>query len=140
MDLGGLNLGMDLGGRSSDRAAHVARRWVDAWTRGDADELSAILAESATIECNLGWPAEREALMDTVRRLSAALDSTMVLSLTTAENRAAVLSDCRVREPSGGIRVAEFLDISGDSVVGVRRVFDLTAVEILLPGLRPPAE
>lgn len=117
----------------------VARRWVDAWTRGDLDEIGGMLADGATIECNLGWPAGRDALLDTVRRLSSSLDSTMILSVTATDDRAAVLSDCRTAEPPGGIRVAEFLDVADDHVTGVRRVFDLTAVERLLPGLRPPA-
>ncbi len=127
---------MHVGGRSSDKAAALARRWVDSWTRGDLDEVRAMLAEDATIECNLGWPAEREVLLDTVRRLSAALDGTMILSVTATDDRAAVLSDCRVLEPSGGIRIAEFLDLDGERVTGVRRVFDLTAVAALLPDLR----
>lgn len=141
MDLGGMDItGMNLGGRSSDRSGYVARRWVDAWTRGDVDELGSMLAEKATIECNLGWPPDRTALMTTVSRLAAALDSTMILSLTATDNRAAVLSDCRIIDPSGGIRIAEFLDLDADTVTGVRRVFDLTAVERLLPGLLAPGD
>lgn len=127
---------MDLGSRSSDRTAALARRWVDSWTRGDVEEVRAALTDDATIECNLGWPATIDALLETVRRLSTQLDGTMILSVTSTDSRAAVLSDCRVLEPSGGIRVAEFLDVTGDRITGVRRVFDLTAVDSLLPNLR----
>jgi hypothetical protein len=136
MELGGMDItGMNLGGRSSDRTAYVARRWVDAWTRGDVKELESMLAADATIECNLGWPARLDALLETVRRLSVALDGTMILSLTATDDRAAVLSDCRVAEPPGGIRVAEFLDVTGETITGLRRVFDLTAVAQLVPNL-----
>lgn len=127
---------MDLGSRSSDKTASVARNWVDSWTRGDVDEIRAALADDATVECNLGWPATVEALLETVRRLSSAIDGTMILSVTATDQRAAVLSDCRLLEPSGGLRVAEFLDIADERIIGVRRVFDLTAVDTLLPALR----
>jgi hypothetical protein len=59
--------------------------------------------------------------------------------MTATENRAALLYDCRMRQPSGGIRLAEFLDVDDERIVGIRRVFDLTAVDHLLPLLRVPA-
>lgn len=130
----------DHGSRSSDRVKATARRWVDVWTRGDLDEMRGMLTDDAVIECNLGWPDGHETLLDTSRRLSRVLDSTMILSVTAADNRAAVLSDCRILDPSGSIRLAEFIDVTGDRVVGVRRVFDLTAVDALLPDLRGPGE
>jgi hypothetical protein len=124
--------------RSSDLAASVARRWVDAWTTGDLTAVGAMLRAEVTIECNLGWPPQRAAFLDVVGRLAAQLDDTTVLSLTTTDRRAAQLYECRPRT-GGSVRLAEFLDLDGDLIVGLRRIYDLTAVDRLLPGLRATA-
>ena len=126
--------------RISDVTASVAHRWVDAWVSGDLDVVRALLKEDVAVEHNLGLPAERAVLLDTVRALSAALVEVPVLSLTTTGRRAAVLYDCQVRQPAGAFRLAEFLDIAAEQIVGIRRVYDLTAVDRLLPQLRGPAE
>ena len=124
--------------RSSDLAATVARRWVDAWTSGDRPAADTMLAGAVGIECNLGWSAERATFLDVMGQLAAAIDDAVVLSLTTTDRRAALLYECRLLDAAGSIRMAEFLDLDGERVTGVRRVYDLTAVDQLLPGLRGP--
>jgi hypothetical protein len=125
--------------RRADTAGRVAREWVDAWSHGNLDRVRTILSDNATIECNLGWPSDRATLLDILHRLSDELDSVALLSLTVAADRAAVLYDCQTREPAGTIRLAEFLDVVDEHVTGVRRVYDLTAVDMLLPDLRRPS-
>ncbi|MBT8228229.1 MAG: nuclear transport factor 2 family protein [Dactylosporangium sp.] len=128
--------------RSSDITASVAHRWVEAWTSGDRDRVDAILGDRVTIEHNLGLPVERVVLLDTIQALATALGEAEVLSLTATDSRAALLYDCHVRQPAGGpgdIRLAEFLDLDGERIAGIRRIYDLTAVDRLLPGLHGPA-
>ncbi|HLL65235.1 MAG TPA: nuclear transport factor 2 family protein [Micromonosporaceae bacterium] len=122
--------------RQADTAGRVARDWVSAWTTGDLDSVRTILATDATVESNLGWPLGRDHLLDLLQRLAQRLESVALLSLTAGADRAALLYDCRTREPAGTIRLAEFLEVSGAQVTGVRRVYDLTAVDVLLPDLR----
>lgn len=125
--------------RISDVTASVAHRWVDAWVSGDLDAINALLSADVAIEHNLGVPAERAVLLETVRVLSAALAEVPVLSLTATGRRAALLYDCQVRQPAGGFRLAEFLDIDAERIVAIRRVYDLTAVDHFLPDLHGSA-
>lgn len=124
--------------RRADTTDRVARGWVEAWSHGDLAGIRALLAEDASVECNLGWPAERAALLDTMSRLAAEIDSVSLLSLTAAADRAAILYDCRTKAPAGTIRLAEFIEMEGSQVTGVRRVYDVTAIDALLPDLRRP--
>jgi hypothetical protein len=125
--------------RSSDVTASMANRWVTAWTGGRLAEVAAMLAAEVTVEHNLELPAERTRFIDSIRCLANAIEEAPVLSLTTTESRAALLYDCRVPRSVGGIRLAEFLTIEADRIVGVRRIYDLTAVDRLLPALHAPA-
>ena len=130
---------MGLGMRSSDVTAAVAQRWIEAWTSGDLDTVRRLIAEHVTIEGNLGSPADLPTLLETIRVLAAASVEVPVLSMTTTERRAALLYECKLGQDAGAIRFAEFLDVDDEQISGIRRVFDLTAVDRLLPTLRAPA-
>lgn len=124
--------------RAADTSDRVARDWVEAWSRGNLDRVRALLADDVVVECNLGWPGERTALVDSLHRLAGELAKVDLLSLTAAADRAALLYDCRTRQPAGSIRLAEFLDVNDTHITGVRRVYDLTAIDALIPDLRRP--
>jgi hypothetical protein len=68
---------------------------------------------------------------------AAALESIEVFSLTVIDDRVAIVYDCTARGET--FRLAEFLIVGDDELIHeVRRVYDLSAVERLLPGLLNP--
>lgn len=132
--------------RSSDVTEVVARRWAAAWSRGDRDAVATMLTADVAVEHNLTPLAQRSTLLQTIQLLATSIDQAPILSLTVTNQRAALLYDCHLRSASASIRLAEFLMIdlnadlttAKDVIVGVRRVYDLTAVDQYLPILRDP--
>ena len=109
----------------------VTRRWVDAWTGGRTRALFGLLAAGADVEANLDPDGD---FIEVLTNYAAALDSVAVFSLTVIDNRVAIVYDCTARgEP---FRLAEFLLVGDDGLIReVRRVYDLSAVERLMPGI-----
>ena len=116
-------------------AEDVARRWVDAWTGtrlgGPTSALFRLLAAGANIESNLDPDGD---FVEILTNYAAALTEIGVFSLTVIDNRVAIVYDCTARGET--FRLAEFLVVGGDGLIHeVRRVYDLSAVERLLPGI-----
>ena len=112
-------------------STQAAGRWVAAWTRGDTSALFRLLAANAAVESNLDPDGD---FIEILTDFAAALNSVSVMSQTVIGGRAAIVYDCVVRDEL--FRLAEFLEVDGDGLVrSVRRVYDLSAVERLLPGL-----
>lgn len=111
-------------------AEEVAQRWVDAWTHGRTNALFELLAAGAAFESNLDPDGD---FVEVMGNYAAAIDSVEVFSLTVIDDRVAIVYDCAARgEP---FRLAEFLGVGDDELIHeVRRVYDLSAVERLLPG------
>jgi hypothetical protein len=112
-------------------AEEVARRWVDAWTSGRTNALFELLAAGAAFESNLDPDGD---FVEVLGSYAAALEGIEVFSLTVIDDRVAIVYDCT----AGGetFRLAEFLVVGDDELIHeVRRVYDLSAVERLLPGL-----
>jgi len=112
-------------------AEEVANRWVDAWTSGRTSALFEVLAAGANVEANLDPDGD---FVEVLTNYAAALESVAVFSLTVIDDRVAIVYDCVARgEP---FRLAEFLVVGDDGLIHeVRRVYDLSAVERLMPGL-----
>jgi hypothetical protein len=111
--------------------AEVAARWVAAWTGGKTSALFRLLAANAAIESNLDPDGD---FIEILTDFAAALQEVSVASQTVIDGRVALVYDCR----AGGepFRLAEFLDVNGDGLVReVRRVYDLSAVDRLMPEL-----
>ncbi|MGI5244072.1 hypothetical protein [Dactylosporangium sp. CA-139066] len=109
----------------------VAGRWVAAWTTGRTAELFRLLAAAPAIESNLDPDGD---FIELLTAYAAALDSISVFSQTVLDRRAALVYDCAL----GGetFRLAEFLTVSDAGLVTeIRRVYDLDAVERLMPHL-----
>jgi hypothetical protein len=112
-------------------AHEVARRWVDAWTGGRTNALFTLLAAGAHVESNLDPDGD---FVEVLTGYAAGLDGIEVFSLTVIDERVAIVYDCTVRDET--FRLAEFLVVADDGLIHeVRRVYDLSAVERLLPGL-----
>jgi hypothetical protein len=112
-------------------ADEVARRWVDAWTGGRTRALFEVLAAGARFESNLDPDGD---FVEVLTGYAAALEAVAVFSLTVIDDRVAIVYDCTARGEA--FRLAEFLVIGDDQLIHeVRRVYDLSAVERLLPGL-----
>jgi len=112
-------------------AEEVGRRWVDAWTGGRTRALFDLLAAGARVESNLDPDGD---FVEVLTEYAAALESVEVFSLTVIDDRVAIVYDCAARGET--FRLAEFLVIGDDRLIReVRRVYDLSAVERLLPGL-----
>lgn len=109
----------------------VAGRWVAAWTAGRAAELFGLLAAAPLIESNLDPDGD---FIEILTGYAAALDSVSVFSRTVLDRRAALVYDCtRAGET---FRLAEFLTVSETGLITeVRRVYDLDAVQRLMPHL-----
>jgi len=115
-------------------AEEVARRWVDAWTSGRTSVLFELLAAGANVESNLDPDGD---FVEVMGNYAAALESIEVFSLTVIDDRVAIVYDCTARGET--FRLAEFLIVGDDELIReVRRVYDLSAVERLLPGLLNP--
>jgi ketosteroid isomerase-like protein len=114
--------------------AEVARGYLDAWTTRDLDAVLKLLAEDVEVETNLGGPASRARLIDTLDRLAGRLVRINLISETYDGARAVLLYDCLVHEPAGAIRMVDFLDVADDRIVRIRRVYDVVALHRLLPG------
>jgi len=114
--------------------SEVAARWVAAWTTGRTSTLFRLLAADAAIESNLDPDGDFiEILTDFVD----AVESISVPSRVVMPGRAMLVYDCVVAGET--FRLAETLVVDADGLVReVRRVYDLTAVDRLLPGLLQP--
>jgi hypothetical protein len=112
-------------------AADVAGRWVAAWTEGRTGALFQLLAADAGIESNLDPDGD---FVEILTDFAGALDKVNVASQTVIDGRVAIVYDCTARGEL--FRLAEFLTVDGGGLVReVRRVYDLSAVDRLMPGL-----
>ena len=112
----------------------VARQYLDAWTGRDLDAVRRLLAEDVWVESNLSGPGSPARLIDTLDRLASHLLKVSMVTETYDGDRAILMYDCLVREPVGAIRMVDFLDVDGDRIVRIRRVYDVVALNRLLPG------
>ncbi len=112
-------------------ATDVADRWVSAWTEGRTGALFQLLAADAGIESNLDPDGD---FVEILTDFAAALEAVSVASRTVIDGRVAIVYDCTARGER--FRLAEFLTVDGGGLVReVRRVYDASAVERLMPGL-----
>jgi hypothetical protein len=111
----------------------VAHRYLDAWTSGDLDRVRPLLAADVQVESNVGdpgWPARQ---IDALAGLADYLDKVDLMSEVYETGRAVLVYDCLVRGAVDQIRLVEFLDLEGDLVHRIRRVFDVVALRRLIP-------
>ncbi|GAA4245700.1 hypothetical protein [Dactylosporangium darangshiense] len=109
----------------------VAGRWVAAWTTGRTAELFQLLAAAPAIESNLDPDGD---FIELLTGYAAALDSIAVFSQTVVDRRAALVYDCALAGET--FRLAEFLAVGESGLVTeIRRVYDLDAIERLMPHL-----
>ncbi|MFI5909052.1 hypothetical protein [Dactylosporangium sp. NPDC051541] len=109
----------------------VAARWVRAWTTGRTTDLFKLLAAAPVIETNLDPDGD---FIELLTDYAAALESIAVFSQTVLDRRVAIVYDCTLAGET--FRLAEFLTVNAAGlVVEVRRVYDLNAVERLMPQL-----
>ncbi|GAA2392698.1 hypothetical protein [Dactylosporangium salmoneum] len=109
----------------------VAERWVAAWTAGRTSDLFRLMAAAPAIESNLDPDGDFVELMT---GYAAALEGIAVFARTVVERRVALVYDCTL----GGetFRLAEFLTVNEAGLItGIRRVYDLDAIERLMPHL-----
>jgi hypothetical protein len=109
----------------------VTGRWVAAWTAGRTTDLFRLLAAAPVIESNLDPDGD---FIEILTDYAVALDSVAIFSQTVIDRRAALIYECSL----GGetFRLAEFLVVNDAGLITeVRRVYDLGAVERLMPGL-----
>ena len=109
----------------------VAGRWVAAWTTGRTTELFRLLAAAPAIESNLDPDGD---FIELLTAYAATLESITVFSQTVIDRRVALVYDCTLSGET--FRLAEFLTVDEAGLVTeVRRVYDLDAVERLMPHL-----
>ena len=109
----------------------VAGRWVAAWTTGRTTELFRLLAAAPEIESNLDPDGD---FIELLTAYAATLESITVFSQTVIDRRVALVYDCTLSGET--FRLAEFLHVDAAGLITeVRRVYDLDAVERLMPHL-----
>ncbi|MEV4516869.1 hypothetical protein AB0K00_48935 [Dactylosporangium sp. NPDC049525] len=109
----------------------VAARWVAAWTTGRTSALFTLLAAGARVESNLDPDGD---FIEKLTGYAAALTSVSVFSRTVIDLRVALVYDCAVGTEQ--FRLAEFLVLTPTGLIAeVRRVYDLYAIERLMPDL-----
>jgi hypothetical protein len=109
----------------------VAGRWVAAWTTGRTTELFRLLAAAPAIESNLDPDGD---FIELLTAYAETLESITVFSQTVIDRRVALVYDCTLSGET--FRLAEFLTVDEAGLVTeVRRVYDLDAVERLMPHL-----
>src|SRR5689334_21561592 len=109
----------------------VADGWVRAWTEGRTSALFQVLAADAGIESNLDPDGD---FIEILTDFAAALDGVSVASRTAIDGRVAIVFDCTARGER--FRLAEFLLVDDAGLVReARRVYDLSAIERLMPDL-----
>ncbi|WP_432987938.1 hypothetical protein [Dactylosporangium sp. CA-233914] len=109
----------------------VVGRWVAAWTNGRTADLFKLLAAAPGIETNLDPDGD---FIELLTAYAAALDTIAVFSQTILGGRAALIYDCTLNGET--FRLAEFLTINEAGLVTqIRRVYDLDAVQRLMPHL-----
>ncbi|MEU7872345.1 hypothetical protein [Dactylosporangium sp. NPDC049140] len=109
----------------------VAARWVTAWTTGRTTDIFRLLAAAPAIETNLDPDGD---FIELLTDYAAALDSVTVFSQTVLDRRAALVYDCALSGET--FRLAEFLTVNEAGLVTeIRRVYDLSAIERLMPHL-----
>ncbi|GAA0714993.1 hypothetical protein Drose_10520 [Dactylosporangium roseum] len=109
----------------------VAERWAAAWTAGRTSDLFRLLAASPAIESNLDPDGD---FIEILTDYAAALDSVTVFSRTVIDRRVALVYDCTLGDET--FRLAEFLFVDDSGLIReIRRVYDLYAVERLIPSL-----
>jgi hypothetical protein len=111
-------------------ATDVSQRWIDAWVAGDTSALFRLLAASPIIESNLDPDGD---FIEIMTGFAAAVDRVTVASRTVVEGRVAIVYDC-VKDGET-FRLAEFLTVASALIIEIRRVYDVSAVDRLLPGL-----
>jgi hypothetical protein len=109
----------------------VTGRWVTAWTTGRTTDLFKLLAAAPAIESNLDPDGD---FIELLTGYAAALDTIEVFSETVLDRRAALVYDCTLSNET--LRLAEFLTVNPAGLITeVRRVYDLNAIERLMPHL-----
>ncbi|MEU0561633.1 hypothetical protein [Dactylosporangium maewongense] len=109
----------------------VTDRWVAAWTTGRTSTLFTLLAAGARVESNLDPDGD---FIEKLTGFAAALTSVSVFTRTVIDQRVALVYDCVVDAEQ--FRLAEFLVVTPTGLIAeVRRVYDLYAVERLMPEL-----
>ncbi|GGM65069.1 hypothetical protein ACFFX1_03030 [Dactylosporangium sucinum] len=109
----------------------IAERWVAAWTHGRTSDLFRLLAAAPLIESNLDPDGD---FIEILTDYAASLDAVTVFSQTVIDGRVALVYNCTLGAET--FRLAEFLVVDEVGLVTeVRRVYDLDAVERLLPDL-----
>ncbi|GAA3456807.1 hypothetical protein [Dactylosporangium matsuzakiense] len=109
----------------------VTARWVRAWTTGRTTDLFKLLAAAPAIETNLDPDGD---FIELLTDYAAAVESVTVFSQTVLDRRAALVYDCTLSGET--FRLAEFLTVNDVGLVTeVRRVYDLNAIERLMPHL-----
>jgi hypothetical protein len=111
----------------------VAHRYVDAWTHGDRDGVREVVSPDASVEWNIGLPADVATLLDTLTQLARVAETVQIVAETYADERAAVIYDCVA--PDGTVRAAEFLAVVEGRIREIRQTYDLTALRRVLPDL-----
>jgi len=111
----------------------VAHRYVDAWTHGDRDGVREVVSPDASVEWNIGLPADVSTLVDTLAQIARVAESVRVIAETYADERAAVIYDCVA--PDGTVRAAEFLAVVEGRIQEIRQTYDVMALRRLLPDL-----
>jgi hypothetical protein len=106
---------------------------LNAWACGDLDTVRRLLADDVAVESNLGGPESPVRFVDTLGQLADHLIKITIVTETYDGNRAVLMYDCLVREPTGAIRMVDFLDIDADGIQRVRRVYDVVALRRLMP-------
>lgn len=109
----------------------VTDRWVAAWTTGRTTDLFKLMAAAPQIETNLDPDGD---FVELLTDYAAALDSVRVFARTVLDGRVALVYDCTLAGET--FRLAEFLTVSEAGLVTeIRRVYDLNAIERLMPHL-----
>src|SRR5688572_2505153 len=69
----------------------VAHRYVDAWTHGDRDGVRELVSPDASVEWNIGLPADVATLLETLTQLARVAETVQIVAETYADERAAVI-------------------------------------------------
>jgi uncharacterized protein YndB with AHSA1/START domain len=104
-------------------ALSIARSYHDAWTGGDFERATSLLASDLVVDVPLNHYPTPDAFASALRSFGAMATDVALLSETAADDEAMLLYDMDV-PGVGRLRIAEHFTVSGDRIARLRQVHD----------------
>jgi ketosteroid isomerase-like protein len=111
----------------TDQALAIARRYHEAWTAGDYEQATALLAPALRVEVPINDYPTTESFAQALRGFGELVTKVDLLSGMSNGDEAMLLYDMQV-EQLGPLRVAEHFTVAAGKIARLRQIHDTAAV------------